>query len=88
MTVCEYLQVVDWTGRQVRADKKGQIPADLPPILERLGFADPAAWLTQLAAYGQKLKRAFSAPVNQLAEAARCVVATCQGLQAMPEALM
>ena len=33
----EYLRLLDWCGREVRGDKRGAIPADLPPILERLG---------------------------------------------------
>jgi hypothetical protein len=36
MTVDEYLKLLDWTGRQVRLDKRGAIPADLAPILDRL----------------------------------------------------
>lgn len=37
-TLDEYLQLLDWVGRQLRRDKRGVIPADLPPILERLGI--------------------------------------------------
>jgi putative transposase len=33
----DYLELVDWTGRAIRADKRGFIPADVPPILTRLG---------------------------------------------------
>jgi len=40
-------QLVNWTGRAVRDDKRGAIAEDLPPILERIGIT-PAAWL-QLA---------------------------------------
>jgi hypothetical protein len=32
----DYLRLLDWSGRQVRQDKPGAIPADLAPILERL----------------------------------------------------
>ncbi|CZF82791.1 hypothetical protein GCE9029_03443 [Grimontia celer] len=40
----DYLELVDWTGRQVRDDKRGQIDSTLPPLLERLGF-EPKQWL-------------------------------------------
>ena len=32
----DYLELVDWTGRQIREDKRGPIDSDLPCILERL----------------------------------------------------
>jgi len=40
----DYVELVDWTGRQVRADKRGVIDSTLPPILQRLNLA-PADWL-------------------------------------------
>lgn len=40
----DYLELVDWTGRILREDKKGAIPDDLPPILDRLSM-DPKHWL-------------------------------------------
>ena len=40
----DYLELVDWTGRVIRADKRGHIPAQLPPILQRLNI-DPKQWL-------------------------------------------
>jgi hypothetical protein len=36
MTLDLYLQLLDWTGRQIRQDKRGHIPAEYIPILERL----------------------------------------------------
>jgi hypothetical protein len=38
MTLEEYLRLLDYSGRQVRAGKRGAIPAGLKPILERLGI--------------------------------------------------
>jgi hypothetical protein len=34
--LADYLELLDWTGRSLREDKRGAIPATLPPILERL----------------------------------------------------
>ena len=42
----DYLQLVDTTGRIIRTDKRGAIPLNLPPILERL-LIDRQQWLQQ-----------------------------------------
>ncbi|MEX2397719.1 MAG: hypothetical protein WD491_11860 [Balneolales bacterium] len=34
----DYLELVDWTGRHIRNDKRGNINNNTPPILERLGI--------------------------------------------------
>jgi hypothetical protein len=33
-----YVILLDWTGRELRADKRGAIPDHLAPIMERLGL--------------------------------------------------
>ena len=38
ITLEKYLELVDWSGRQLRSDKRGSIPSHLAPILERLGI--------------------------------------------------
>ncbi|MGL4517838.1 MAG: transposase [Shewanella sp.] len=43
----DYLMLVDWTGRAIRADKRGHIPTSLAPILVRLGL-DGDCWLQQV----------------------------------------
>lgn len=43
MPLGEYLDLLDWTGRQGRKDKRGKIPADVAPILKRLGI-DGGMW--------------------------------------------
>ena len=40
----DYLELVDWTGRQIREDKRGFIDGDLPCILKRLNI-DEDHWL-------------------------------------------
>ncbi|WKT61907.1 hypothetical protein Q2E61_06840 [Microbulbifer thermotolerans] len=40
----DYLELVDWSGRCLREDKRGAIDNQLPPILERLQI-DPRHWL-------------------------------------------
>jgi len=39
-TLSDYLELVDWSGRIIREDKKGHIPEHLPDILQRLDI-DP-----------------------------------------------
>nr|MDT0250702.1 transposase [Endozoicomonas sp.] len=39
-----YFELVDWSGRILKAGKRGAIPADTPPILTRLGI-DEEEWL-------------------------------------------
>ena len=47
MTVDQYLSLLDSVGRVIREGKRGCIPADLPPILQRLGL-EPTTWLDSL----------------------------------------
>jgi len=39
----DYLELVDWTGRVIREDKKGHIPQKIPNILQRLNI-QPQQW--------------------------------------------
>ena len=57
MTLEEYLALVDWTGRELRADKRGAIPAELLPILERLQI-QPESWLDVIVNYDTKFRTA------------------------------
>ena len=41
----DYLHLVDWTGRAILETKRGSIPEDVPPILERLNINDQH-WLS------------------------------------------
>ena len=44
MSLDQYLQLLDWTGRQLRADKRGSIPKELDPMLDRLQCSSES-WL-------------------------------------------
>ena len=46
----DYIELVDWTGRIVREDKRGAIHKHTPPILERLAIDTPS-WLKNSTAF-------------------------------------
>jgi hypothetical protein len=54
----DYLELVDWTGRCVRADKRGFISDKLPPIARRLGI-DGEAWKRAMMPHGNVFGRAM-----------------------------
>jgi len=47
----DYLYLVDWSGRIVRNDKRGFIPAGAPPILSRLNRCGES-WSREIRYYG------------------------------------
>jgi REP element-mobilizing transposase RayT len=54
----DYLQLVDWTGRAIRSDKRGSIVQSLPPILERLNI-EREAWMRFMRPKGNVFGRAM-----------------------------
>ncbi len=63
MTFTEYLQLLDWTGRQLRQEKRGAIPADLAPILERLSVTDDG-WLKLVTEFSRIFRRSAGTPAS------------------------
>jgi REP element-mobilizing transposase RayT len=53
----KYLSLLDWTGRQLRADQQGVIPSHFAPILERLGI-NVEGWIQTVQYFGRWFKRA------------------------------
>jgi REP element-mobilizing transposase RayT len=51
----DYLELIDWTGRAIRADKRGFIAQFRPKLLNELGIAEDA-WLTS----AQEFRRQYS----------------------------
>ena len=65
----DYLELVDWSGRILREDKKGAIPSNIPPILQRLDM-DARHWLY--------LTQNFEHPFKHLVGAAYRVRKVCE----------
>ena len=63
----DYIELVDWTGRILRDDKRGSIPNTLPPALERLGI-DPENWIY----LSQHFKKPFKNLVGTAISMKRC----------------
>ena len=53
MSLAEYLQLLDWTGRQLRPGKRGAVAKTAPPILERLNLS-PELWLQVVEQFGKR----------------------------------
>ena len=70
ISVDEYLELVDATGRIVRSGKRGSIPAHLVPILERLDL-DLNAWMKLMASGGHFAHGSFGKLASRAAEAIR-----------------
>ncbi len=73
MTFTQYLELLEWTGRQVAQGKVGRIPADQPSILRQLGV-EGEGWLKLVASFTDKrgrLRRAIGRPAALEAEAAK-----------------
>jgi len=70
LDVDDYLELVDQTGRLLRGDKRGHIPAHLAPILERLHI-DVATWLDAMRSRGRFLGFAVGAVIHLVSEATR-----------------
>ncbi|TWT71703.1 hypothetical protein [Crateriforma conspicua] len=71
ISLVRYLELLDWTGRQLRSDKLGSIPKHLAPILSRIGV-DTRGWCDVVRRFGRVFKRAAGTPESLAREAVRC----------------
>jgi hypothetical protein len=67
----DYIELVDWTGRVMRDDKRGYINKTVPPILARLQL-DTKNWLY--------LTQHFESPFKHLVGSAHSIRQACVGL--------
>jgi REP element-mobilizing transposase RayT len=56
----DYLKLLDWSGRQLRSDKRGAIPTHLAPILGHLEIRGDC-WLELVRRFGALFKRSAGA---------------------------
>lgn len=61
----DYLELVDWTGRIIRQDKRGFIKASTPAILERLAV-DNSDWVMNSTQFEQVFDRRFNGQLKKI----------------------
>ena len=49
----DYFELVEWTGRAVREDKRGYIPPEIKPILQQLGVQEKN-WIRSVKFFGSR----------------------------------
>lgn len=64
----KYIMLLDWTGRELRRNKRGAIPENLAPILDRLGV-NRSNWVSTVRDFGRMFKQA-AGRASSLARAA------------------
>ena len=71
METRKYIMLLDWTGRELRGDKRGAIPENLAPILDRLGI-DRSNWVDTVRDFGRMFKQAAGRASSLARAAPRC----------------
>jgi hypothetical protein len=61
MSLDQYLQLLDWTGRQLQADKRGSIPTGLAPMLDRLQCSSES-WLDLVKNFRKRFRVEIGLP--------------------------
>lgn len=70
LSVADYLQVLEWTGRTLAPGKRGRIAEDTPAILSIID-RDPNRWATRVGAFGSGWARAAGSAQDLMALAER-----------------
>lgn len=63
ISFAEYLQLLDWTGRELRSGKRGAIPADVAPLLTRLHVSEES-WLKLVTGFSRIFRLAAGTPLS------------------------
>jgi REP element-mobilizing transposase RayT len=73
MTLTEYLQLLDWTGRQLKTGKRGTIPKNAPPILDRLNLS-VELWLHAVEHFSKRRSANRPTPASRFNATAKSTV--------------
>jgi hypothetical protein len=65
-----YAMLLDWTGRELQADKRGAIPDHLATSMDRLGL-NRSNWVETVRGFGRLFKQAAGRPSSLVDAAAR-----------------
>jgi REP element-mobilizing transposase RayT len=79
LSVADYLQLLDWTGRALAPGKRGRIAGGSPAILSIID-RDPNRWATRVAAFGGGWARAVGSAHDLVALAERLSQRWLKGL--------
>lgn len=72
LSTADYLQILDWTGRQLAPHKRGHIASDAPaPAILSVIDRDPKRWTTRVNAFGSGWSRAAGTVQDLMALAER-----------------
>ena len=66
----DYLELLDWTARELRMDQGGAVPLRLPVVLERLGLQE-RAWLACIRDFQSLFKTAIGSASSSAQHAQR-----------------
>jgi REP element-mobilizing transposase RayT len=69
ITTQDYLDLIDWSARLTRVDKRGSVDADEPPILRKLGLTEPQ-WHHQMLGTETRYWRAIGTAQSLIEKAA------------------
>ena len=87
MSLASYLELLDWTGRQLRAGTCGVIPPSLGSILYRLQISADS-WLETIARFGRRFHRAVGRADHLKDEAERLGLHWLHGLRSSHAAFL
>lgn len=61
LSLLKYLELLDWTAREIRPGKRGSSPAALPPVLERIGLSKEN-WCELVREFGRLFRAVAGRP--------------------------